>query len=117
MSSLSDIKPNYIELVKFLISPFLELPDSLNVDCETYADNRKVLIRVAFAGSDKGRVFGRGGRTLQAIRTVVNAAAQMVQQTVHVEVYGERDRERESHESGRGGFRGEQRPRSPMRLR
>jgi uncharacterized protein len=115
MSSLSDIKPNYIELVKFLISPFLELPDSLNVDCETYADNRKVLIRVAFSGSDKGRVFGRGGRTLQAIRTVVNAAAQMVQQTVHLEVYGER--ERESHESGRGGSRGGQRPRSPMRSR
>lgn len=115
MSPLPDVKPDYIELVKFLISPFLERPDSLNVDCETYADNRKVLIRIAFAGSDKGRVFGRGGRTLQSIRAVVNASAQMVQQTVHVEVYGERDRE--SHESGRGSSRGGQRPRSPLKSR
>jgi uncharacterized protein len=119
MSTLSDVKPNYIELVKFLISPFLEDPNSLNVDCETYADQRRVLIRVAFSGTDKGRVFGRGGRTLQSIRAVVNASAQLVQQTVHVEVYGEREGRDSGQESrGHSGHsRGGQRPRSPMRSR
>jgi uncharacterized protein len=91
MSSPSTVEPNYIELVRFLVTPFLEFPESLTVDCETSASQHKVLVRLAFAGSDKGRVFGRGGRTLHAIRTVVEASAKLAGQTVYLEVYGERE--------------------------
>lgn len=80
--------PDYEELVKFLIKPFLELPDSLRVDCEVSPSRPRVLIRIAFEGSDKGRVFGRGGRNIQAIRTVVDAAAKSVGKTAYLEVYG-----------------------------
>jgi uncharacterized protein len=116
MSPLSEAKPEYAELVKFLISPFLELPDSLKVDCETYGDHRKVLIRVSFAGSDKGRVFGRGGRTLQAIRAVVNASAQLAQQTAHLEVYGEREGAETPRSQPRGGQRTRSRSASEREL-
>ncbi|MGB8703306.1 MAG: KH domain-containing protein [Thermosynechococcaceae cyanobacterium] len=91
MSSPSTIKPNYIALVRFLVTPFLEFPDALVVDCETYGRDQKVLVRLAFAASDKGRVFGRGGRTLNAIRTVVETAAKLAGQAVHLEVFGERE--------------------------
>jgi uncharacterized protein len=91
MSSPSTVEPNYIELVRFLVTPFLEFPESLMVDCETYASQHKVLVRLAFAGSDKGRVFGRGGRTLQAIRTVIEASGTLAGQRVYLEVYGERE--------------------------
>lgn len=91
MSSSPPTNPNYVELVSFLVTPFLEFPESLTVDFETYAGQHKVLVRLAFASSDKGRVFGRGGRTLQAIRALVEAAAKLAGQSAHLEVFGERE--------------------------
>jgi uncharacterized protein len=91
MSISSPTNPKYVELVRFLVTPFLEFPESLTVDYETYAGQHKVLVRMAFADSDKGRVFGRGGRTLQAIRTLVEAAAKLEGQTAYLEIFGERE--------------------------
>jgi uncharacterized protein len=91
MTSSPTVEPNYIELVRFLVTPFLEFPESLVVDCETYGQRHKVLVRLAFAASDKGRVFGRGGRTLQAIRTVLEASAKLVGKEAYLEVFGERE--------------------------
>ncbi|HIK55093.1 MAG TPA: KH domain-containing protein [Synechococcales cyanobacterium M55_K2018_004] len=84
----SQIAPNYVELVKFLVGPFLESPDRLKVDCEVVQSRMRVLLRVAFDGEDKGRVFGRGGRNIQAIRTVMQAIAQIAGYTLHLEVFG-----------------------------
>lgn len=91
MTSSPTVEPNYIELVRFLVTPFLEFPESLVVDCETYGRQHKILVRLAFAASDKGRVFGRGGRTLQAIRTVLEASAKLVGREAYLEVFGERE--------------------------
>jgi uncharacterized protein len=90
-SSPPSTNPNYVELVRFLVTPFLEFPESLTVDFETYGSQHKVLVRLAFASSDKGRVFGRGGRTLQAIRALVEAAAKLAGQSAYLEVFGERE--------------------------
>ena len=87
--SVSSAKePDYTGLVKFLIQPFLESPDSLSVDCEFSASTSRVWIRVAFEGEDKGRVFGRGGRNIQSIRTVIAAAAALAGHSVYLDVYG-----------------------------
>src|SRR5919202_6086657 len=86
-SSPQDASPDYIGLVRFLIEPFLESPTSLRVDCEKSNANGRVWIRLAFEGADKGRVFGRGGRNIQAIRTVIQAAAQAAGQFVHLDIY------------------------------
>ncbi|MBV8887090.1 MAG: KH domain-containing protein, partial [Chroococcidiopsidaceae cyanobacterium CP_BM_RX_35] len=48
----------------------------------------RVWIRVAFEGEDKGRVFGRGGRNIQAIRTVVAAAATAAGHSAYLDIYG-----------------------------
>lgn len=80
-------KPDYIRLVRFLVQPFLEQPESLSVDCESFARGSRILVRVAFEGEDKGRVFGRGGRNIQAIRTVLQAAAIAAGQVVHLDIY------------------------------
>jgi len=80
--------PNYVGLVHFLLKPFLEVPESLKVDCERSANNSRVWIRVAFEGTDKGRVFGRGGRNIQAIRTAIAAAGEAAGQSVYLDVYG-----------------------------
>lgn len=91
--------PDYVNLVRFLVQPFLESPEVLRVDCEIAPGKSKVWIRLAFEGTDKGRVFGRGGRNIQAIRTVLQAAAQSVGHTAHLDIYGsEPSSEREGRE-------------------
>lgn len=81
-------QPDYVELVKFLCHPFLDSPDSLRIDCEQSARTNRILVRLAIEGEDKGRVFGRGGRNLQAIRTVFQAVAGLNKQTASLEVFG-----------------------------
>lgn len=88
--------PDYAALVRFLVQPFLESPSSLKIDCETSPSKPKVWIRLAFEGEDKGRVFGRGGRNIQAIRTVIEAAAKAAGQSVYLDIYGGIGPEREN---------------------
>ncbi|ARV60822.1 KH domain-containing protein [Nostocales cyanobacterium HT-58-2] len=80
--------PDYVGLVRFLMQPFLDSPESLSVDCEMSHTLQRAWIRIAFESSDKGKVFGRGGRNIQAIRTVVAAAAQAAGQSVYLDIYG-----------------------------
>jgi uncharacterized protein len=77
------------------ISPFLESPDSLSVDCEMYHTRKRAWIRIAFESTDKGKVFGRGGRNIQAIRTVIAAAAEAAGHSVYLDIYGSNDAGRE----------------------
>lgn len=58
--------------------------------------NTKAWVRLAFEGEDKGRVFGRGGRNIQAIRTVIEAAAKAANQSVYLDIYGSSARSLES---------------------
>lgn len=80
--------PDYAKLVKFLVEPFLEMPESLRVDCEVSPSRGKVWVRVAFEGVDKGRVFGRGGRNIQAIRSVLEASARAAGYSAYLDVFG-----------------------------
>jgi len=87
-SSANCSTPDYETLVRFLVNPFLESPDSLKLDSELFPNRSRIWIRMAFEGADKGRVFGRGGRNIQAIRTVLAAIAQMSGYSVHLDVFG-----------------------------
>jgi hypothetical protein len=101
--------PDYLVLVQFLLSPFLESPESLSIDCEQSNHNKRVWIRLAFEGADKGRVYGRGGRNLQAIRTVLETAAAAVGQFLYLDIYenqSSKPKRRESRESN-GSFKKE----------
>ncbi len=88
VNSSETLPPDYEGLVRFLVQPFLESPDALRLDCETSPNKTKVWIRLAFEGVDKGRVFGRGGRNIQAVRTVLSAIADLAGQSIHLDVYG-----------------------------
>ncbi len=79
--------PNYAGLVEFLIGPFLETPGSLRVDCELHPRQSRVWVRLAFEDPDKGRVYGRGGRNIQAIRTTLEAVAQTAGQSLYLDIY------------------------------
>ena len=105
--------PEFEALVRFLVTPFLESPDALRLDFESLSDGSRLWIRVAFDGEDKGRVFGRGGRNVQAIRTVLKATGVLHGGSGHLDVYGEPSSETNgSSDRGRPrGGRGGSRPR------
>ncbi|NDJ19772.1 KH domain-containing protein [Myxacorys almedinensis] len=81
-------QPSYADLTRFLMQPFLDSPEALRIDCETCADGSRIWVRLAFEGADKGRVFGRGGRNIQAVRAVLNGVAKAAGQTANLEIYG-----------------------------
>ncbi len=87
----ANASPDFIGLVRFLLQPFLDEPKSLAIDCEQIESTQKIWIRVAFEGTDKGKVFGRGGRNLQAIRTVLAQTAALVGKSLNFEVYGSQE--------------------------
>lgn len=92
--------PDFAALVRFLLEPFLESPQSLKVDCETSQGRSKAWVRVAFDGEDKGRVFGRGGRNIQAIRTVLQAVASLSGYSAYLDIYGGQGDLRETKPTG-----------------
>ncbi|MEH1824262.1 MAG: KH domain-containing protein [Nostoc sp.] len=87
-TKLPTASPNYVDLVRFLVQPFLESPETLSVDCEISQALNRVWVRIAFESADKGKVFGRGGRNIQAIRTVIAAAAAAAGQSTYLDIYG-----------------------------
>ncbi len=102
--------PNYAGLVEFLIGPFLESPGSLRVDCELHPRQSRVWVRLAFEDPDKGRVYGRGGRNIQAIRTTLEAVAQTAGQSLYLDIY-----DGEAGDRNSGPPRGDRPDRGPDR--
>lgn len=80
-------KPDYVGLALLLLEPLLEDPSQLLLDRETTCQGKRVWLRVQFSAKDKGRVLGRGGRTLQAIKQVLEAAASLAEERLHLDVY------------------------------
>lgn len=79
--------PDYNALISFLLKPLLAHPEALRVDFESNSKNDRVWIRVAFDPEDRGRTFGKGGRTIQAVRTVVMTAAEEAGHNARFEVF------------------------------
>lgn len=93
---------DYEKLVRFLIEPFLENPQTLSVDSEVNRSNGKIWLRVAFDKSDRGKVFGRGGRTIQAIRTAVQTSAIAHNESVFLDIYNDEPSENNDFGGRRG---------------
>jgi predicted RNA-binding protein YlqC (UPF0109 family) len=81
--------PDYAALVRFLVEPFLLSPEGLRLDCETSQAGSRIWVRLALEEEDKGRLFGRGGKNIQAIRTLLQVVATQAGQSFHLEIYDE----------------------------
>ncbi|MDY7015087.1 MAG: KH domain-containing protein [Cyanobacteriota bacterium] len=101
-SSPQQTSPDYAGLVRFLIEPLLEFPEALSINCERANGSKRVWIRVAFEETDRGRVWGRGGRNIQAIRTLLDAAARGVGQSVYLDIYGSPEDQQHSEDDNEG---------------
>lgn len=107
--------PDFSGLVKFLVEPFLDVPDSLRIDCEQNAAQSKVWIRVAFSTDERGKVFGRGGRNIQAIRNVMRATAALWGWSAYFDVFGASEQDGTGGNSGRPARRSSGKPKPQLR--
>ena len=102
-NDLTAVGGDYEKLVRFLIEPFLENPQTLSVHSEVNHSNGKIWLRVAFDQGDRGKVFGRGGRTIQAIRTAVQTSAITHNESVFLDIYSDEPAENNHDFGGRRG--------------
>ena len=62
------------DLLAYLVSSLVEQPDAVKVE-EFEEDDGTLVFELSVDDDDYGRIIGRGGRTAQALRTLVKAAA------------------------------------------
>ena len=72
------------EAVEKIITSLVSEPDAVEVD--EIADGRNVRIEVRVAESDMGRIIGREGRTVKAIRSILFAAGQKHGKRFHLDL-------------------------------
>jgi predicted RNA-binding protein YlqC (UPF0109 family) len=62
------------ELLVYLARALVDQPDRVEVE-QFEEDDGTLVLELSVADDDYGQIIGRGGRTAQALRTVVKAAA------------------------------------------
>ena len=62
------------ELLEYLAQQLVERPAEVSVE-EFEEDDGTVVLELAVAEDDYGKIIGKGGRTANALRTVVKASA------------------------------------------
>ena len=73
------------ELLEYLVRSLVDRPDEVEIE-EFGEDDGTVVFELSVADDDYGKVIGRGGRTAQAIRTVVKAAGAKDDKRVLVDI-------------------------------
>ena len=62
------------DLLEYLARALVDEPDRVQVE-EFEEDDGTLVLELSVGDDDYGQIIGRGGRTAQALRTVVKAAA------------------------------------------
>ena len=62
------------DLLVYLARALVDQPDRVEVE-QFEEDDGTLVLELSVADDDYGQVIGRGGRTAQALRTVIKAAA------------------------------------------
>ncbi len=78
------------ELVEYVVKALVESPDEVSI--EAFDEPDETVLELTVAGSDMGRVIGKRGRVINAIRTLakVNAAKQGTRVSVELIETGDR---------------------------
>lgn len=82
---MTDPNTDISGLVELLIAPLVEFPDEVEVT-STETEDGSTLIEVSVNPEDVGRVIGRQGRIIKAIRTLSRAAGPRHDLCIEVEL-------------------------------
>lgn len=72
------------ELVELVVRSIVSEPDAVEV--EEFEEEGETVFEVSVADDDIGRVIGKGGRVVQAIRVLARAAGAESDQRIAVEI-------------------------------
>ena len=75
---------DYADLTRFITERVVS--EKEQVEVETQPRGRSTIVRVKVADSDMGKVIGKNGRNIEAIRAVVRAAGLRHHERVQVEL-------------------------------
>jgi uncharacterized protein len=73
------------DLLEYLAQKLVEEPGEVSVE-QFEEDDGTVVLELSVAEGDYGRVIGKGGRTANALRTVIKASAVKEQRRVLVDI-------------------------------
>jgi predicted RNA-binding protein YlqC (UPF0109 family) len=73
------------DLLEYLARALVDEPESVSVE-QFEEDDGTVVLELAVAEDDYGKIIGRGGRTANALRMVVKAAAVKENRRVLVDI-------------------------------
>jgi predicted RNA-binding protein YlqC (UPF0109 family) len=73
------------DLLEYLARQLVDDPEAVSVE-QFEEDDGTVVLELAVGEDDYGRIIGRGGRTANALRTVVKAAAVRENRRVLVDI-------------------------------
>jgi predicted RNA-binding protein YlqC (UPF0109 family) len=62
------------ELIEFIAKSLVEHPEAVTIS-EEQGEDGSILVKLAAAQEDMGRIIGKQGRTAKAMRTLLNAKA------------------------------------------
>lgn len=82
---MSDLTEDLAGLVDAVVRPLIEVPDDLEITADETEDGA-VLVEIRVNEQDAGKVIGRQGRVIKAIRTLARAAASRSNTPVDVEL-------------------------------
>ncbi|MCA9954269.1 MAG: KH domain-containing protein [Ardenticatenaceae bacterium] len=72
------------DLVEYVVKSLVESPDEVSV--EEIDDAAETVLELTVSGSDMGRIIGKSGRVINAIRTLAQVAAAKQGKRVSVEL-------------------------------
>lgn len=73
------------ELIEYIARSLVEKPEEIDISEEAGEDG-SVLIKLAAAQEDMGRIIGKQGRTAKAMRTLLNAKATREQKRASLQI-------------------------------
>jgi uncharacterized protein len=79
---------DYADLTRFIVERMVSAPEAVSV--RSVARGRSTIVEVEVAEADKGKLIGKSGRNIDAVRAVVRAAGLRGHQRVQVELAGRR---------------------------
>ena len=82
---MADLTEDLAGLVDSIVRPLIDEADELSVEAVA-AEDGSVVVEIRVAEGDAGKVIGRQGRVIKAIRTLARAAASRTGTPVEVEL-------------------------------
>ncbi|MGC8739285.1 MAG: KH domain-containing protein [Candidatus Hydrogenedens sp.] len=72
------------ELVEFIVKKLVKKPEEISVS--SIESEEQIVLQLKVEKEDMGRIIGKNGKTIKAIRTIVNIASAKLGKKVNLEV-------------------------------